>query len=91
MSYHDYSVSLDIYIKGYPFDALIMAAMRQADSDNALRLKQSFWWIWDELKARYDSPEGRIEGDTDKEVLGYWCVGEDVALDTDENWDESHD
>lgn len=39
MSYHDYCESRHITAKGHPFYALIMAAMRQADTDNLLRLQ----------------------------------------------------
>lgn len=58
MSYHEYAASLDIAVKDYPFYALIMAAMRQADSDNLARLQVVFPAIYVELQARYNSNVG---------------------------------
>jgi hypothetical protein len=39
MSFHEYQVSLEIAKHGYPFDALIMAAMRQADTINTKKFQ----------------------------------------------------
>ena len=60
MSLHDYEVSQVIVSKGYPFYALIMAAMRQADSDNYTELQQAFPEIGQELQLRYDAPGGLL-------------------------------
>lgn len=46
-----------------PFYALIMAAMRQADTANAERLRHMFPVVWDELQARYHAPGGLLPGD----------------------------
>jgi len=35
-----------------------MAAMRQADTDNATLLKAAWPHVWIELQARYDAPGG---------------------------------
>jgi hypothetical protein len=58
MSLYDYKKSLLIECQQYPFYALIMAAMRQADSDNRERLCDAFPEIWNELQARYHAPGG---------------------------------
>ncbi len=63
MSYYDYKQSVYISLKDYPFYALIMAAMRQADTDNARALKHIFPNIWAELDARYHAPGGVLEGE----------------------------
>lgn len=53
MSLHDYHISQRIEREGYPFYALIMAAMRQADSNNLFKLQAGFPEVWDELQRRY--------------------------------------
>ncbi len=58
MSHHDYEVSKLISSHDHPFYALIMAAMRQADTDNAEILKRAFPAVRAELQARYDAPGG---------------------------------
>lgn len=60
MSHHDYKVGIEIAAKDYPFYALIQAAMRQADSDNIIKLGRAWPWVWDELQARYNSPGGHL-------------------------------
>ena len=56
MSEYDYLVSMKIARKDYPFYALIMAAMRQADSINLERLKVAFPAIWADLVRLYSEP-----------------------------------
>jgi len=63
MSFYDYKESLKIAAQDYPFYALIMAAMRQADSDNAMRLKSMWPEVWADLEKRYHAPGGLLEGD----------------------------
>lgn len=72
MSHYDYEASKKIAAQDYPFDALIMAAMRKADSWNAAELKGSFPGIWHELQERYDAPGGYLPGES-----GY-LPGEDI-------------
>jgi hypothetical protein len=45
------------------FYALIMAAMRKADTVNAIKLRTAFPDVWDEVQARYNAPGGVISGD----------------------------
>lgn len=58
MSHFDYVASREIALHDYPFYAIIMAAMRQADTDNLELLKRAWPDVWMELNSRYHSPEG---------------------------------
>lgn len=53
MSTYDYEISKEIFAKDYPFYALIMAAMRQADTDNFAKLEEAFPDTAEELRRRY--------------------------------------
>jgi hypothetical protein len=55
MSYYDYRASLQLAAEDPPFYALIMAAMRKADTDNLAKLQIAFPETWRELSARYHS------------------------------------
>ena len=65
MSRYDYEISQELAAKDYPFYALIMAAMRRADTDNAELLRSAWPQIWYELKERYNAPGGVISGEPD--------------------------
>jgi hypothetical protein len=56
MSLHDYYESRRL--SHFPFYALIMAAMREADDENLSKLKQVFPETWEELQTRYNQPGG---------------------------------
>jgi len=58
MSLYDYRQSQKIAAKDYQFYALIMAAMRKADTANTDKLAYAFPDVWAELKARYNAPGG---------------------------------
>lgn len=58
MSQYDYERSKEIASRGYPFYALIMAAMRQADTDNLEMLKKCWPSVHNELFGRYNAPGG---------------------------------
>lgn len=60
---HAYQVSRDRALCDAPFSALIFAAIRKADTDNLTRLTLAFPELVDEMRARYDAPGGRIDGD----------------------------
>lgn len=47
----------------YPFFALIMAAMRNADSHNSALLRDTFPELWAEISARYNAPGGILPDD----------------------------
>ena len=74
MSFHEYQTSKLIAAQDYPFYALIMAAMRQADTSNMAKLRAAWPGVADELQWRYDAPGGLLPG----EVLatGTWTAGE---------------
>ena len=74
MSYHQYQSSKKIAAAHYPFYAVIMAAMRQADTGNMAKLRAAWPEVAAELQARYDAPGGLLPG----EVLatGTWTAGE---------------
>lgn len=71
MSLHGYHVSVLVAQKDLPFESLIMAAMRKADTDNLTALQAAFPATWRELQARYNAPAGVIpeDGDIDLNVL----------------------
>ena len=69
MSYYDYKCSQQIAAQDYPFYALVMAAMWQADSDNLEALKAAFPQVYQELLDRYNAPGGRLDSERN-EVFG---------------------
>ena len=63
MSIYDYKLSIEIAARDEPFYALIMAAMRRADSDNSIKLAEMFPETYTELVLRYNAPEGKLKDD----------------------------
>lgn len=63
MSLYDYERSKAVSARDEPFYALIMAAFRQADTDNLRKLKAAFPDTWREFYARYHAPDGILESD----------------------------
>lgn len=63
VSHYDYESSKVIAASAFPFYALIMAAMRQADSNNVVKLREAFPDVWDEFYARYKAPGGLLADD----------------------------
>lgn len=63
MSRHDYQASIEIVRDDPSFRALVMAAMRRADTSNLELLKDAFPLIWAELEARYNAPGGLLPGE----------------------------
>lgn len=63
MSYHEYRASHEIAQHDYPFYALVMAAMRKADTRNAAILQRAYPNVWAELEERYNAPGGQLEAD----------------------------
>lgn len=69
MSRYDYELSgrlaagVAVPAQPPPFYALLMAAMRRADSVNAMMLRNAFPDVWTELQARYDAPGGKLASD----------------------------
>ena len=60
MSLYDYHKSSEISSEDPPFAALIMAAIRKADSNNLTKLRVSFPAIFEEFWERYDNPGGYL-------------------------------
>jgi hypothetical protein len=60
MSHYDYIVSQQLSATDPPFYALIMAAMRKADSLNARTLQECFPGVHAEFVKRYHAPGGRL-------------------------------
>lgn len=59
MSHYDYECSKRILLDSDPpFYALIMAAMRKADTENCAALQRAFPTVWLELQHRYNAPGG---------------------------------
>jgi hypothetical protein len=63
MSLYDYKRSQDGVLQVAPFYALIMAAMRNADTHNLNQLQIAFPHVWQEFQARYNAPGGRLPED----------------------------
>lgn len=63
MSLYDYRISQQLDREDYPFYALIMAAMRKADTTNVELLKAAWPEVWDELFRRYHAPGGQLPED----------------------------
>lgn len=65
MSLEDYRLSAKLHsqVDDDNYYALIMAAMRGADTNNLLMLKAAFPHIWAELQTRYNAPGGYLEGE----------------------------
>jgi len=58
MSLYDYRKSQEIATNNYPFYALIMAAIRQADTDNFRELENAWPEIYQEFRDRCNMPGG---------------------------------
>lgn len=70
MARYDYEASRYIASEDYPFYALLMAAMRQADTVNAAKLRAAWPDVWDELQARYNAPGGLLPSEVLPSELG---------------------
>lgn len=66
MSEYDYHVAQEIIAPNdFPFDALIMAALMKADTENYGRLSQLFPRLVIEFEIRYITPPTVIDWQTD--------------------------
>jgi predicted ferric reductase len=64
VSRYDYEVSRTIGMCDFPFGALLMALMSQADSRNTEKLKAAFPEVWAELTAWRNAPGGYLIGES---------------------------
>lgn len=58
-----YEYLTSITLSKEPFYALLMAAMRTADSPNLARLQDAFPEVYYELRERYNAPGGYLPGE----------------------------
>lgn len=63
MSLYDYKISKQLAAEDPPFAALIMAALRKADTSNAMLLQGAWPEICEEMQVRYDAPGGVLAND----------------------------
>ena len=63
MSLYDYHASLKLSQNDPPFYAIIMAAMRKADTNNTALLKSCWPEVYAELFERYHAPGGELPTD----------------------------
>ena len=63
MSLHSFYVAKRLHAEDVGFDALIMAALWRADSDNASRLREAWPDLCAEMRRRYVAPGGAIDGE----------------------------
>lgn len=66
MSLYDYRYSRQIAADDPPFYALIMAALRGADSENQRKLEAAWPETCAELRARYNAPGGLLPGEIER-------------------------
>lgn len=59
----DYELSKRLSLMDLPFNALIAAAARKADTENTLRLKSVFPDLMHDLQRRYNAPAGMLPED----------------------------
>lgn len=69
MSLYDYIKSQEIAADDHPFYAILMAAMRQADTINTAKLKGVWPEVWNELQERYNAPHGILYTEEPKEGM----------------------
>ena len=63
MSLYSYWQSQNLSSSDPDFAALIMAAIRKADTENNARLQSAFPEIYQEFTERYHAPGGRLESE----------------------------
>lgn len=63
MSRYDYERSSAMECADEPFYGMIMGAIRKADTDNLVRLRDAFPETYNELLRRYHAPGGRLPGE----------------------------
>jgi hypothetical protein len=65
MSFHEYVVSRELAAIDPPFYALIMAAVRKADTINLVKLRAAFPQVVAEFEDRYNAPGGKLRREWD--------------------------
>lgn len=70
MSLRDYDLAAKLDREGdyvEDFYALIMAAMKNADTENMAKLRAAWPEVYSEVVARYNAPRGLLVGEVDDE------------------------
>ncbi len=80
MSLYDYQTSREIAAEYDTFFAILMAAMRLADSENAMALRSAFPDTWSELQARYEARGWLLEGEVSRDGRYRMVAGELVDV-----------
>lgn len=60
MSLYDYKISESLAGGKYPFYALLMELIRQADDVNTEKIKAAWPEVYEEMQARYNAPGGEL-------------------------------
>jgi len=63
MMQYEYEESKRIAAQGFSFYGLLMAVIRQADTDNFQKLQLAFPGVCKELRDRYNAPGGYLPGE----------------------------
>jgi len=79
MSLHEYRESISISAEDPPFYALLMAAIRKADTTNTAKIKYAWPELWDEMQARYNAPGGILREDCGPDGCYVEASGECVS------------
>lgn len=69
MSLHSYRASRRLVQEDESFYALLMAAMRRADTTNQAKLRLIFPEVWEELQARYNAEGGLLPGEPEDRLI----------------------
>lgn len=75
----DYEISKRLSAADLPFQALIAAAIRKADTEHLMALRRIFPELFDDLQKRYSAPGGLLPGDTSGSPERYIEQARDVA------------
>ena len=79
MGLTEYRQSIHLAADG-SFYGLLMAAMRNADTDNLATLKAAFPQVWQELHDRYNAPGGCLtQAETDRVLAVYNAQRQEAA------------
>lgn len=83
MSLYDYRASQEIAQTDPPFYALIMAALRKADSANSVKIETLWPGLHAEFTARYNAPGGVLPTDPEAMPVCAGCGCRLISLDDD--------
>ena len=70
INFYEYDESRNLLRHG--FYALLMAAMRKADTPNTVKLQAAWPEVWADLQERYDAPGGVLDSDPAGVKMQVW-------------------